>query len=470
MANRSGLVDREEEASRIRELCSNPPSFIVLRGRRRMGKSFLLSLTVPDQGLVSYQADQLTEADHLAALSAQVSHLLPGSPRVTFASWDDLLSYLPSQVVTIGPITLVLDEFQFLVNTQPALPSIIQRHWDRWQRERLPVTLILSGSALSLMEQLLHYGSPLYGRADYRPLLRPLTFREAADFASEGERPASLLERFAVLGGTPQYQAWAASAPVARIIRDLILTKGRPLYEEPLQLLRNEEDVRSPGTYFSILKAIAAGRTRTNEIADAIGQKVPATVRAMDRLEELGYIELREPLTETERLSGPAGRRGTWRVADEFFRFWFRFVFPNRSALDRGNVEEVAAAIRRDLDHHVSTVFEDCCRAWLWRYASHDEVGTWQELGSWWSRRGDVEIDIVAMRKSRYTLVGECKWSRNPVGAETLTRLKEARARLGGPATDARLVIFARSGFTDTLRQRAAGERVLLVSVEDLFR
>jgi hypothetical protein len=92
-----------------------------------------------------------------------------------------------------------------------------------------------------------------------------------------------------------------------------------------------------------------------------------------------------------------------------------------------------------------------------------------QEMGTWWSRKGDVEIDIVAMRKSRYTLVGECKWSRNPVGVETLSRLKESRASLGGPATDARLAIFARAGFTDGLLRRAAEERVLLVTAEDLF-
>jgi AAA+ ATPase superfamily predicted ATPase len=464
------LVDREAEAAQLRELCANPPSFIVLRGRRRMGKSFLLSRTVPRGGLVSYQADQLTEADHLAALSTEVGRLLPGRPPISFDSWDDLLSFLPSQAAAASSITLLLDEFQYLVASQPALPSILQRHWDRWQREALRITLILSGSALSLMEQLLHHGSPLFGRADYRPLLGPLTFRDTAAFAGAGASPIALLERFAVVGGTPQYQRWAGPRAVRSIIRDEVLRKGRRLYEEPLQLLRGEEDVRSPGTYFSILKAIGAGRTRTNEIAEVIGQKVPLTVHTLNRLEELGYVELREPLTQTDRLQTNAPRRGIWRIADEFFRFWFRYVFPKRSALDRGDVDEVEEVVSASFDHHVATVFEDCCREWLWRYRPTDWNISWQELGSWWSRRGDVEIDIVGMRQQRYTLVAECKWSRNAVGVATLDGLYERRAHLGGAAAQARLAIFARAGFTDALRKRADKEKVILVSADDLFR
>ena len=155
----------------------------------------------------------------------------------------------------------MLDEFQWLLAAQPSLESIVQRRWDEWQRNRIPVTLILSGSALRLMEELLSQGAPLYGRADYRPLLEPLDFRDASLFASRRLSAESKLRRYAVLGGTPQYQVWAGKAGLMDVIADRILRNGESLYEEPLHLLREEQAIRDPGTYFAIVREVAGGRT-----------------------------------------------------------------------------------------------------------------------------------------------------------------------------------------------------------------
>ena len=153
-----------------------------------------------------------------------------------------------------------------MVQAQPALPSILQRHWDRWQRSGTPLTIVLSGSALTLMEELLAHSSPLFGRADYRPLIQPLDYRFAAEFARAGAPADALLRRYAVLGGTPQYQVWAGKGGISSVIRDRVLSKGESLYEEPLHLLREEQTIRDPATYFAVLRASRGGATKFNEI------------------------------------------------------------------------------------------------------------------------------------------------------------------------------------------------------------
>src|ERR1041385_7111278 len=165
-------VNREAELAELGRRAAAPPGLVVLRGRRRVGKSHLLQAAFAPQRLVSFRADEQSEAGQLGLLAREAARLLPGAPPLTFANWSDALDFFAAQARQ-GSLVVVLDEFQYLCASQPALPSILQRAWDRWQRERLPVLLVLSGSAITFMEGLLGQGAPLYGRADYRPLLPP---------------------------------------------------------------------------------------------------------------------------------------------------------------------------------------------------------------------------------------------------------------------------------------------------------
>jgi AAA+ ATPase superfamily predicted ATPase len=452
------LIGRDDERRRLVEAADRPPQLVVIRGRRRVGKSFLIHHSLEGRRQVSLQADEQEETGHLGLLADEIARLLPGSPPLRFSSWDEALRLLTAEAER-EPLVLVLDEFQWLLQAQPALDSILQRHWDRWQRSATPITLVLSGSALSLMEGLLDHGRPLFGRADYRPLLEPLDYRTAAELASPRLSPAERLRRYAVLGGTPQYQVWAGGGRTLPLIGARVLRRGESLYEEPLHLLREEQRIRDPGTYFAVLRAIAAGATRFNEIKQRahIGANLDVMLA---RLEELGYVERRTPV-------GQGGGRPSYRIRDPFFRFWFRYVFPARSRLERGRVDEVLAEIEDDLDTFLGPAFEDCCREWVARYAPAEMIPRFDALGAWWSRTGDVEIDIVATRKERPLLLGSCKWStRAPVTA--LEELRRAQARLGPAAAGARLALFAR-GFTHQLRRRAGEEGVRLIGAADLF-
>lgn len=454
------LIDRERELARLREAIERPPQLVVLRGRRRIGKSFLLVHALGRSRGVFFQADEQNERSHLDLLAREVARLLGPRVPLRFDSWDEALATL-GELAREKPVAVVLDEFQWLKAAQPSLDSILQRHWDRWQRERTPVTMILSGSALRLMEGLLEPGAPLYGRADYRPLLASLDFRDASQFASGRLGAEKKLRRYAVLGGTPQYQVWAGAGELSELIAERILGKGESLYEEPLHLLREEQEIRDPATYFAIVRAIAAGRTRVGELSNAAHIPTPNLVKMLSRLEALGYVEARAPLSPR----GPEAKRSSYRLSDPFFRFWFRFVFPNRSLLERGRVKDVLRTVERDLDSFMGLAFEDCCREWVGRYAG-DALPASRQLGCWWSRDGQTELDVVGVSRGRYDLLGSCKWDR-AAPASALGQLLTQRDALPR-AGSARLAIFAR-GFSAPLKRRASEEGVSLIGIDRLF-
>lgn len=455
------MVDRGREAAQIEEAAKSTPALIVVIGRRRVGKSFLLAHMFTAQRTVSLQGDEQSEQAHLDLLAAETGRVLLGAPALAFSSWDDALSFLGEQARR-EPLTVILDEFQWLKAAQPALDSIIQRHWDRWDGEGVKLTLVLCGSALTLMERLLDRGAPLFGRALARPRLQPLDFREAAAFADTDD-PEALLRRWAVLGGTPQYLLWAGRGEVQEVIERRILAKDAPLYDEPRHLLREGEGIRDSGTYLAILRALAGGATHHNEIAQRAGVPTGNLARKIERLEDLGYVDRRRRMAA----GGEEGRVG-YEISDPYFRFWFRYVAGNRSRLERGRVQEVLPEILADLDNTMGWAFERCCRDWVSGYAEEASVGSPQEIGSWWSRDGKTEVDIVGVRKHRYVLVGSCKW-RRVADVDVLAGLFRQRDALGPKAAGAKLAIFARDGFTGALRSRAEAEQVLLLTAADLF-
>jgi AAA+ ATPase superfamily predicted ATPase len=455
------MVDRDRERQQLLDAARTAPALIVVIGRRRIGKSFLLERTFSGERVVSFQGDEQDERHQLELFAAEAGRVLLGSDALRFGSWETALSFLAEQA-RLAPLTIILDEFQWLKHAQPALDSIIQRHWDRWDREALPVTLVLAGSALTLMEQLLERGAPLFGRATARPRLEPLDFRDAAGFAADQD-PEALLRRWAVLGGTPQYQVWAGDGALNDIITSRILSKDAALYDEPRHLLREGEGIRDPGTYLSILRAIADGANQYNEIAQQAKAVSASLAPKLARLEDLGYIERRYPLTPDEREQRPG-----YHIEDPFFRFWFRYVAGNRSRLERHRVAQVSEEIHADMDNTMGWAFEQCCRRWTAVYAGEEITGAPRQIGCWWSRDGQAEIDVVGTSRHRYTLLGSCKW-RRVVDIDVLDQLRDHQAALGGRAAAARLIIFGREQFTPALRERAAAEGIYLVAAAQLF-
>ena len=243
----------------------------------------------------------------------------------------------------------------------------------------------------------------------------------------------------------------------------MILTPDAPLYDEPEHLIREEEAIRERASYFGVLEAIARGASDPTAIGGRVGQTSQAVTQLLNRLKELGYVVKVEPVEP--RHSGRS--RGFWRIADPYFRFWFARVRPNRSRLARGRTDEVADEVLTGLPSFTSFVFEDCCREWI---ARHSPLGAdADEIGSWWSRRSDVEVDVAAVHKNRYTLLGSCKWTTQPFANSDLTALEAARDVIGPTASRAALVAFSKSGFTEHVQERAALGDVQLFRPADLF-
>lgn len=449
------MVGREEEEARLLQAAEDAPQLVVLRGRRRVGKSYLLDRSFADRRVVYFQADEGEERGHLDFLAAEVGRLAHAP--LAFSDWNSALEYLGNTAEN-DPLVVILDEFQWLLRAQPHLDSIVMRHFDRWERLGTPITLVLSGSALTLMEELLGSSRPMFGRAAYRPLLQPFDYRDAADFGPSNATTEQKLLRYGVLGGTAQYQAWAGRRSLLQILTQRILARGESLFEEPLQLIRGEDEIREPGNYYEILRAVARGATQFSQIASQ--SKVSSSQTLTNRLrslERLRYLEERRPIAGNGRTS--------WSIADPYFRFWFRYVYPNRSRLQRGRADDVCEAILADIDNHMGPVFEQVCRDWASTHASSDRFPACEQVGAYWTRTHDVEIDVAARSGKRMVALGSCKWG--TADAHDLDQLEEARSGIGGAST-ANLYIFAR-GFHPALKRRALDAGVTLVAADDLY-
>lgn len=450
------MVDREKEAERLRRAADEAPQLVVLRGRRRVGKSYLINAALGDRNFIYFQADEGEEREHLDLLAGTVT--AHTDMPVAFDDWEVALGYLGS-LAERGPLVVALDEYQWMRAAQPLLDSKITRHFDRWVRDETPITLVLSGSALTLMEELLEGHKPMFGRASYRPLIEPFDYRYAAEFGPSNAGAEGYLRRYGVIGGTAQYQVWAGSFQLKKVLTERVLVKDGPFFEEPLQLIRGEEDIRDAGSYYSVLRAIAGGATQHNEIRQKSGTESSSLLsQRLRRLGELRYIER----------TAPVAGNGTsrWHLSDPFFAFWFRYIYPNRSRLQQERVAEVYADIVADLDNHMGPVFERVCRHWAGTYADIPEFAGATEIGAAWTRTHDLEVDLVARRGKKLLAVGSCKWSRS-ANARDLDSLIEARDRLPG-ASGAKLLVFAR-GFHNSLRTHPEIDQAALIGADRLF-
>ncbi len=460
------FIGRAAELAFLNELYhSDRPELYVLYGRRRVGKTELLREFCRDRRHVYFQAAQVTEADNRRQFVAAMAEGLnePVLATARFDDWDAPLQELARRA-SGERLVVVLDEFPYLCGSAPALPSLLQRFWDHSARES-GLLLVLCGSAISFMEnQVLAERSPLFGRRTGQQELAPFGFREAGHFLPRYGL-ADRVRAFGVLGGMPMYLSqFSDRASLAGNIQAHLLRPQALLYEEPTNLLRGE--LREPGTYSSILAAIASGLTRSGEIAQRVGIAVTALGRYLPALQELRLV--RRVVSVGDR--APEKRsRGRYFLDDNFLRFWYRFVLPNRSLLEVGEGPRVwHERIAPQLDEYMGRVFEDVCAEYVRRHARERlPVLPDGPVGPFWHK--DSEIDLVWRDADGSHSCAECKWTRAAVGERTLHDLQEKAAAL--PAEwqrGLRFALFSRAGFTESLQRQQDGERLVLVDLEQL--
>ncbi len=460
-----GFIDREKELSALEIAYKSPAAaFVVIYGRRRVGKTALIRNFLQDKKALYYLATQ--EADHLnrRSFQEQLTHLIP-LPYLESAenlSWqlmfEEIVRHSKQERIIIA-----LDEFQYLGVADPSFPSLFQKIWDTTLKES-NVMVITCGSLPALMEsQALNYNSPLYGRRTAQIRLGPLDFRHYRGFYPDHLSPSELLWRFGATGGVPRYIEALQAADDGKdlnsfwqAINSELLNPRALLYEEPYFLLSRE--VKDLGSYFSLLKTIAAGNHKLGKIAASMGVKEMNLRHHLKTLIDLGMVKKLIPVTEKQP---EKSKLSLYVIADEFLRFWFRFIYPNKSYLEIEQTAPVLQKIKeRYLEEHLSYVYETVCLQDL-IYRAPREMPEWQlnRFGKWWNR--NEEIDLVALSEEHNLIAfGECKMTGKPVDTDLLhsLRLKAAKVNWGNANRQEKYFIYSYSGFTSKLKQLAAND------------
>ena len=464
------FINRKAELEQLSRLYSSDHAeLFVLYGRRRVGKTELLRAFCVDKPHIFFIATLSSDTEQLATFSQQIygfSHAeVPAG--FTFPSWEaafQALAELPVQ----SRLIIIMDEFTYLISGNKAIPSILQKVWDE-KLKNTRLMLVLCGSYIGMMEtEVLGHRAPLYGRRTASTLLRPLDLPSSSLFFPQYS-PEEQFLAWAVLGGMPYYLCTFSDRQdiFANIRQHILDAQTGTLFNEPRLLLM--EELREPRNYFSILRAIAQGRTRLNEITQASGVgEVTAVARYLDILQQMHLITRRVPATENQP---EKSKKGIYQIDDHFLRFWFRYVQPNQSGLDLGLADAIMKKrIRPDLDHFVSTAFEEAALAFVGRLAQAGSLTFLPEkIGGWWDR--NTEIDVLAIGLTeKAALVGECKWSVNPIGTNILVDLKQKAQLLMKDygVQKIQFALFARSGFTPALEEQATTEGIALYTVNSL--
>jgi uncharacterized protein len=467
-ARPADLFDRDAEWGTLAGLWDKArPDLVFVVGRRRVGKSYLLSRFVKEAGGIYYQATRRTEAEQLGSLSRVIgTHFDDPALRagVPFPSWEDLLEYLTARADG-DPFFFVLDEFPYLAAAAPALPSIIQNLWDhRWPRTRMK--LVLSGSYITAMNRLEEVDQPLYGRRTAKLIVRPFGFGDAAAFMPQYSVRDQLVA-YGLFGHLPGHLALMDPGhTLAENVAETMLSPAGRLVDEAQHML----DAFAPDAHvhYSVIEAIAAGEQTWSGITRRVGRSGGSLLRPLQWLEEMQVIARVVPITET---TPQRSKRVLYRIVDPYVAFWHRTVARLVNAGSLGLVEPMRLwdeVVVPGLDDYMGTVFEDVCRDFVRR---SDRIPFRPlRVGEWWDASSQNQVDVVAVGGRGELLVAECKWGR--VTGAHLATLRERAQRLASELSGVRRVhtaLFTGRGEADEEVQREVqAGNTLLFSGEDL--
>ncbi len=469
----SRFVGREEELAMLERLyASERFEMLVLYGRRRVGKTSLLERFCADKQNLWFTAQVQSNIDNLRDFSRVVyeRYGMPSS-LPAFGTWGDALQFVAErQAADGGPLVFVFDEFPYAANADPALPSALQVAIDR-AFGGTRCLLVLCGSNQGFMENaVLGEKSPLYGRRTAQLKLGPFDYRDAA-LMLPGCSPQELISYYASLGGTPYYLAGIdVNRSYVENMGALFFERSGIMFDEPAMLMRRE--LREPALYGSVLRAIAGGANRSNEIADRAGVPQSSVTAYLKTLSGLGLVERCVPFGESER-----SKRSIYRVKDPAFLFWYRFVAPYVTAIEGGLGERLASRLlgsdaRFEYEGHL---YERVCRQWVLRQARCGALPLEPtSVGSWWGTdllaRAQTDIDLVAADNiDGKILLGECRW-RNDVDETDATQTLLDRQRLIPGYGQRWSYLFTKKHVSDVTAHKFANRPdVAFVCAQDLY-
>ena len=451
------FVNRRDELGLLeRWWARRGPQLAVVWGRRRVGKTALLHHFAQGRRAVFHTGSRRPAGDELATLSRSAARLVEGRDLLfnPFHDWPDALDSL-AQAAQDEPLLLVLDELPELVEVSPELPSVLRALWDRLAPASM-LRVVVCGSAVRTMQAAQEERAPLYGRASLSLLVHPFRPYEAAAMLSP-LRPADRALVWGIVGGVPLYlQWWDTEKSVRDNLAELACRPGAPLLTEGQLVMATEADAGDLAS--QVLFAVANGRTKHNEIADAV--KADPT-RTLERLVELRLLERLVPVTEDPRRT----RRRVYRLADNFLAFWLGVLAPHRAEIERGLGETILTVLLQELDDHMGPRYEEGFREHLRRLAAAGKLGPEVvAIGPHWTGAEEpAEIDAVVLsgRRREAVLVGEAKWAREVDASRVVRELQRKAAFLPRVADELRFAVCG--------RDRVKGSADLVVTAKAIF-
>lgn len=464
----SRFIGREPELKALqKEFAQKRPSLLIVYGRRRVGKSRLLQEAVSGRPFIYFQASRETSVLNIEALKRTIAAVLGPNPLLAgLSGWEGILHYLAGAAKRQPGLAIILDEFSYLCDSDPALPSVLQKFWDSGQPNEGRLKLILCGSVISSMQALLAERNPLYGRQTGKFDIHPLILRDSARFFP-GYSAEDKILAYAIFGGIPYYlEACDPDRSLECNVNDLLLSRTGRLFEEPANILQSE--LREVKIYSSIVHAIAGGAREHNEIrTKALGSDAKISLSPyLDQLTAMRLVRMVRSIDAT-----PKSRNNRYIISDRLMDFWHRFVGPNDESISLGFGSDVwKRQIAPRLSDYMGPVFEEICRDHARLHSQEILQASAQTVGQLWA--ADYDIDVIGRLLDGAALYGECKWSTSLIGENILDLLLERATKTdyGQEAKMSYHLIYSRTGFTDALRARGGATPSLrLLTLSDIL-
>lgn len=440
---------------------------VIIYGRRRVGKTALINEFCKDKPTIFFSALNTTGKENLGALSKSIMSFERSDAESApeFTSYDAALEELTA-LSKEKRVVFVIDEYPYLAKAKPAISAMLQHVIDhKWSDSKM--YLILCGSSMSFMEnQVLGKESPLYGRRTAQFKIQPLDYKETAVFHPELSNEDNALI-YGITGGVPHYiNKLDVRGSVDEALLENLFDRSGYLYEEPANLLKQE--LREPAIYNAIIKAIAEGASKLNDIKTKVGEENAVVSKYLKTLIELGIVKKEIPVSERP------GKKTIYLLSDNFFRFWYRFVPVNASAIDSGRIAKTYShAVKQYFSDYMGLIFEKMCRDYLLFYAEDLPIEL-NEIGQWWGTdsktKKQVQIDIVGTpAQGKEYMIGSCKYRNEKIGLDELERLRDYASAFG-KGSNYYYYIFSKGGFTEGLLQAQGRGEVRLFTLDDIYK
>lgn len=458
MGGLGNLLGRRLETERLEQAWERArdgvPQLVVVSGRRRVGKTFLLSHFVADKRSIFYGATQQAEAIELSRLIEAVARDLgPQAVDSTggqFRNWEAALRFMAAEA-TDAPLIVVLDEVPYLTRSTPGFPSIVQAVWDHLATGTR-LMLVLTGSAVSVIDRMLGAQGALRGRPTEALRIDPLDLLGARSFLPTLS-PPEFIEAYAACGGYPLHlKKWNPEIGTEQNLLRLAGRTGGILIEDAVGILR--EELPETGGYARILGAIGRGRHRYSAIASEADQRIE---HPLDLLVGAGFVRRSLPI------GAPAGAKPIYEIGDPYLSFWYSLLYSDIPQIEAGQGRQVLERKRARWETHVGGVFEESARQHAQRLSAAGDLPDDLLIGRWWSTSGEQsEIDVLGLRGSQSHLLGEARWQERPMSLRDLRELKRKSARVPETTREPLYALWGRSGAdSDVLDAGARGFSLL---------